>query len=245
MNKKVMNNQNMEKQDMDNQVIQSSQFMQSLQVIQFTLEDIELSLQCLFNNKKPKLWYFMPTNTESNIIKQKSFKLHCIANGIDTQHPVVKQFCNCILEGRYVLTNAEFVFNNKDLMTTIFQYVGDFHLTQHLKSLFHYKFINKFANCTPINPNKPWNWDEISTDTNFPWEIISNHPDKPLYFYDSSYSSFDLLKNKYIRQKMQQWFKKTDLKCELIATVWHPKNWNKFKYLDPEVFNDEDFLDFM
>lgn len=39
--------------------------------------------------------------------------------------------------------------------------------------------------------------------------------------------------------KLQQWFKKSELKQELMANVWHPKNFEKFKYLDPETFEEE------
>lgn len=39
--------------------------------------------------------------------------------------------------------------------------------------------------------------------------------------------------------KLQQWFKKSKLKEELMANVWHPKNFEKFKYLDPETFEEE------
>lgn len=49
----------------------------------------------------------------------------------------------------------------------------------------------------------------------------------------------DNARNKFIRQKFQEWFKKSDLKAELMANVWHPKNFWKFKYLDPETFDEE------
>ncbi len=49
----------------------------------------------------------------------------------------------------------------------------------------------------------------------------------------------DNAKNNYIRKELQEWFKKSQLKAELIATVWHPKNYEKFKYLDPETFDEE------
>jgi hypothetical protein len=38
---------------------------------------------------------------------------------------------------------------------------------------------------------------------------------------------------------LREWFKKSNLKKELMKNVWHPKNWAKFKYLNPDTFNDE------
>ncbi len=42
----------------------------------------------------------------------------------------------------------------------------------------------------------------------------------------------------FIRKKFQEWFIKSDLKAEIIAAVWHSKNYKKFKYLNPELFED-------
>jgi hypothetical protein len=42
-----------------------------------------------------------------------------------------------------------------------------------------------------------------------------------------------------IRKDLQDKFKKSPLKEELMAVVWHPRNFEKFKYLDPEEFGDE------
>jgi hypothetical protein len=44
----------------------------------------------------------------------------------------------------------------------------------------------------------------------------------------------------YIIKYKQQEFKILKLKEELMANVWHSKNFNKFKYLDPEIFGDEE-----
>jgi hypothetical protein len=39
-----------------------------------------------------------------------------------------------------------------------------------------------------------------------------------------------------VREELQKWFTTSDLKQELMASVWHPRNINRFKYLDPETF---------
>jgi hypothetical protein len=44
----------------------------------------------------------------------------------------------------------------------------------------------------------------------------------------------------FIRRKFQEWFKRSDLKAELIAKLWHPRNFEKFKYYDPDTFGDEE-----
>ena len=52
-------------------------------------------------------------------------------------------------------------------------------------------------------------------------------------------NKFELEKNIFFRKKLQQWFKKSALKEELISKLWHPKNFEKFKYYDPEMFENE------
>jgi hypothetical protein len=46
-------------------------------------------------------------------------------------------------------------------------------------------------------------------------------------------------RNNFIRNKFQEWFKQSSLKEELIASLWHPRNFEKFKYYDPDMFGDE------
>jgi hypothetical protein len=49
-----------------------------------------------------------------------------------------------------------------------------------------------------------------------------------------------LEKDIFFRKKLREWFKKSDLKQELIANLWHPKNYEKFIYYDPEMFLDDE-----
>jgi hypothetical protein len=53
-------------------------------------------------------------------------------------------------------------------------------------------------------------------------------------------NKFTLEKEMFFRKKLHEWFKKSDLKRELIAKLWHPKNYEKFKYYDPEMFSEEE-----
>lgn len=87
-------------------------------VMQFTLEDIKVSVQCLFDNKQrrfsnkkvPKLWHLMPMDTSSKTVKQKCCKIfisQCNENGIDVRETAVREFSKYILEGRNVLAMSE------------------------------------------------------------------------------------------------------------------------------------------
>jgi hypothetical protein len=42
-----------------------------------------------------------------------------------------------------------------------------------------------------------------------------------------------------IRKQFQKWFKRSELKTELMTAVWHPRNFEKFKYLDEETFGED------
>lgn len=44
----------------------------------------------------------------------------------------------------------------------------------------------------------------------------------------------------YIIKYKQQEVKISKFKEELMANVWHPRNFEKFKYLDPETFGDDE-----
>ena len=44
----------------------------------------------------------------------------------------------------------------------------------------------------------------------------------------------------FFKKYLREWFKKSDLKKELIENLWHPKNYDKFKYYDPEMFLEEE-----
>jgi hypothetical protein len=55
-----------------------------------------------------------------------------------------------------------------------------------------------------------------------------------------SANKMTLERETFIRSKFQEWFKRSKLKEELIAALWHPKNFEKFKYYDPEMFGNEE-----
>jgi hypothetical protein len=114
-----------------------------------------------------------------------------------------------------------------------------------------------------LNTTVGWDWTEISKHPNITWEIVKANPTYPWDYScmcsnpnisweivnENTHINWDTLKlvenpmtgskNNFIRKKMQQWFTKSELKEELMASVWHPRNFEKFKYLDPETFGED------
>ena len=43
--------------------------------------------------------------------------------------------------------------------------------------------INHLEILLKLNPNKPWDWDELSLNPNITWEIIQQNKDKPWNWY--------------------------------------------------------------
>jgi hypothetical protein len=72
-------------------------------------------------------------------------------------------------------------------------------------------------------------------------ELIKSSNQLIDYFIINMFENDEL--SYYIIKYKQQEFKISKLKEELMANVWHPRNFNKFKYLDPEIFGDEIFGD--
>ena len=131
-----------------------------------------------------------------------------------------------------------------------------------------WSFISSHPNITwkiiQSNPNNPWCWACVCYNPNITLEIIIQSPFlKPhiLNFLENKNitikifnqlhkenkdnkrkgyfkNNFSLERDKYINEKITQYFK---LKEELIANVWHPKNFDKFKYLDSDTFEFDTF----
>ena len=114
------------------------------------------------------------------------------------------------------------------------------------------------------NPDKPWDYCELSSNPNITWEIIKSNHDKPWNYsclsqnpnitfkyikknigknwnvYELSLNEFTLEKEMFFRKYLSEWFKKSNLKRELIENLWQPNNYEKFKYYDPEMFLEEE-----
>ena len=89
------------------------------------------------------------------------------------------------------------------------------------------------------NPHKDWCYIWLSENPNITWEIVQANPDKPWDFQLLSWNKMTPAREEFIRKKFQGWFRRSDLKAELMANVWHPRNFEKFKYLDPETFGED------
>ena len=44
----------------------------------------------------------------------------------------------------------------------------------------------------------------------------------------------------FFKKKLRECFKRSTLKEELIANLWHPKNFDKFEYYDPKMFDNNE-----
>lgn len=89
------------------------------------------------------------------------------------------------------------------------------------------------------NPDKPWNYYYMSQNPNISWEIVEANPNEDWNYYHLSGNKMTVARENFIRRKFQEWFKRSELKAKLMANVWHPKNFGKFKHLDSETFGDE------
>jgi hypothetical protein len=90
------------------------------------------------------------------------------------------------------------------------------------------------------NPTLPWIWGEVSINPNITFNIIRSNPNKPWVKSNFAKNNFTREREEFIGNKLRQWFKRSELKEELIAKLWHPRNFEKFKYYDPVMFSEED-----
>ena len=89
------------------------------------------------------------------------------------------------------------------------------------------------------NPYIIWNYYWLSSNPNITWEIVQENYHIKWNFIRLVKNTMDKAREDYMRKRFQEWFRKSSLKEKLMANVWHPRNWEKFKYLDPETFDDE------
>ena len=80
------------------------------------------------------------------------------------------------------------------------------------------------------NPDKPWDYNALSNNPNITWEIVDANPDKNWDYDGLATNPMPLAKNNYIRKCFQKHFTSSGLAEELISVVWHPRNFEKFKY---------------
>jgi hypothetical protein len=89
------------------------------------------------------------------------------------------------------------------------------------------------------NLEKPWDWTCISGNPNITLDIVRANMEMPWYWTAIGRNPMDADKMDFIRKELRQWFSTSPIKEEMMAKVWHPRNFAKFKYLDPETFGEE------
>jgi hypothetical protein len=98
------------------------------------------------------------------------------------------------------------------------------------------------------HPEIPWNWVFIFCNRNLTFDWIreaegdsiksgtSRLTNDPWNVATIAKNPMENEKNNFLRNKLREWFARSNLKEELMATVWHPRNVEKFKCLDPDTF---------
>ena len=132
-----------------------------------------------------------------------------------------------------------------------------------------YGILSKHQNITweiiQSNPDTAWNTLIASMNPNINWDTIQHNPSvrwSSYLFSTNQNVTYDIVlnnlwrewspvhllrngmetdKNNYIRKCFQKHFMSCGIAEELISVVWNPRNFEKFKYLDPETFGEEDF----
>lgn len=103
----------------------------------------------------------------------------------------------------------------------------------------HFIYMTRYE----IHPPYYYGVDEdgmyFKLQTNIDWEVVKSYPDDPWNYEHLSQNPMYEAKDDYIRKKFQEWFKRSTLKEELMAKLWHPNNFEKFKYYDPETFGED------
>jgi hypothetical protein len=87
------------------------------------------------------------------------------------------------------------------------------------------------------NPEIPWNHWWLSKNPNITWDIVRNNPNIRWDHNGLSENPMTSAREAFIRQKLQEWFRKSALKEELMASVWHPRHFRQFHWMDPDTFD--------
>ena len=125
----------------------------------------------------------------------------------------------------------------KEWSEMLFQYI-----LEHPDKRWNYGLLSENPNITwdivQAHPEIPWDYDRLSGNPNITLNIVQAYPDKPWNYYWLSENKMEKSKEFFIRQKHQEWFRKSELYEELIAKVWHPSNIERWKYYDMDLFDD-------
>ena len=108
-------------------------------------------------------------------------------------------------------------------------------------TMYSYIYSNKNLTWDMIQsrPQTKLSRTELNLTPNINWKIVKDNPYKPWDYYNIFDNPMTLWKKNYIRKCYQTHFMSSGIAEELIANVWHPRNFERFKYLDPETFGEE------
>ena len=89
------------------------------------------------------------------------------------------------------------------------------------------------------HPEKPWDWLEISGNHNLiTMEFVEAHPEMPWQWSVIINHSFAGEKEAFIRKELQDAFRTSALKEELMQVVWHPRNLQRMHDNGHELFEE-------
>jgi len=99
----------------------------------------------------------------------------------------------------------------------------------------NYCFFSKNLNLTPEivlqYPNLPWNYHELSNNPNMNLDLFKHKTQNLTIMSALLQNPFNNEKDKFIRNLFRKYFKENIFE-ELMASVWHPRNFHNFQYLE-------------
>ena len=106
----------------------------------------------------------------------------------------------------------------------------------------NYELLCLNPNITPRivenNPDKPWDYSILSENLNTTWEFVKANQDANWDYNNLQLNPMPTRKDDYIRKCFQKHFMRHGLAEELMKVVWHPRNFEKFRYLDSDTFEE-------
>jgi len=225
-----------------------------------TMKDIQENpdkFNCLRNlSRNPNItWEFIKSKIDENRQSLINIDWTLLCLNYNLKFEDIKyiwlNYPNIFIEHRFGVNpniTWDIVKNNMDIPWNWVDISENYNITWHIiknnlnNNLYNWNWcsISMNQNITwdivEANPDMPWDYNGLSLNPNITFEIIDANPDKPWIW--TFISTNDFMKEIYMRRKLSDWFKRSELKEELMKVVWHPRNFWKFPYLDPETFGD-------
>ena len=91
------------------------------------------------------------------------------------------------------------------------------------------------------NPDKPWDWEGISSNSNLTMEFLENNPDKPWNWHGISQSEFNKEKQSYLLHKHCEYVK-LNLSEDLAMVSNHPLKVEQYLSMGYEIEELDDIM---